>query len=126
MIKIRIRKSLNENISPNEKVIAYHRSKKRFDKFDMAFADKDSHSGVGLFFAEDPRDAGHHSRGKYLYKVELTLRNGEQWKQDQEIPDDITYQYDTTFDGRKMYKMLDAADIEIINIIHAYTGKIIK
>ena len=124
MIKVRIRKPLNENISPNEKAIAYHRSKRLFDPFDMAFADPDSHSGVGLFFAEDPRDTI--QKGKYLYKAELTLRSGEQWKEDQEIPDDITYQYDTTFDGRKMYKMLDAADIEIINITHAYTGKEIK
>ena len=68
-------KYLGEDGQPQEeKVIAYHSSNTKLERFSIGYADKGSHSGDGLYFASIPE--GTLRNKKYLYKVELTLIKG--------------------------------------------------
>tara|TARA_R110000824_G_scaffold325132_1_gene512055 strand:- start:83 stop:445 length:363 start_codon:yes stop_codon:yes gene_type:complete len=103
-----------DRIPGNEEVIAYHASPKRFEKFSMDKADRESHSGVGLFFMEDPALV---RRGKYIYKVKLNLRDGDRYGSgDENDNTDINFQYDYDHDGSLVYKMLNHDDIEILDV----------
>jgi len=68
-------KYLGEDGQPQEeKVIAYHSSNTKLERFSIGYADKGSHSGDGLYFASIPE--GTLRNKKNLYKVELTLIKG--------------------------------------------------
>ena len=118
---------LEDKVPGNEEVIAYHRSPNRFEKFDMAMADPDSHSGVGLFFAEHLKQLPMHF-GKYIYKVKLKLGDGIEYPK---LADGVNFQYnyvedidtvpDPDFDEEDevrnlVYKMLNHDDIEILDV----------
>lgn len=109
-----------ESVGMPREVIAYHKSKKLFDKFSMDCAgDNCDGGGVGLFFAEDPDDAN--APGKYLYKVKLTLGRGKKWERGMS-EDSYDYIYDEISSG-KVYKMLTDNGIEILEVMNAYTGE---
>jgi hypothetical protein len=56
-------------VEQNQTIVAYHYSNTRFPKFDLRYADADSHSGVGLFFHTKPKMW----RGKFVYRCELRI-----------------------------------------------------
>ena len=112
------RKHLNEDVPNNKTVIAYHSSNKRFSKFSMEMADSESHSGVGLFFMEDPNLV---RPFKYIYKVELNLRDGVRYGSQAREGDNVNFEYDyawsrTPEDEKLVYKMLNDKDIKILDV----------
>jgi hypothetical protein len=77
------KKFLNEN-----EVKAYHGSKtKGIKKFLLNKADPTSHSGFGLFFTDNLRDADHY--GPNIYQVSLNVKpiTGIGW--DEPVPQDL-------------------------------------
>ena len=109
-----------ESVGPSREVIAYHKSKKLFDKFNIGCVGPNCDAGGdGLYFAEDPEGAN--APGKYLYKVKLTLGRGKKWERGMS-EHSYDYIYDETPVGN-VYKMLNDKGIEILEVTHAYTGE---
>ena len=72
-IQTTIREYLNETkqVSDNEEIVAYHRSTKKFNKFNISNISVDSNRqryGYGLYFSDN---IPHNQYGEYLYKVKL-------------------------------------------------------